>query len=85
MTGSSSSGVANMISGTANKVTNSNGAIVMGAGNSVKDSIASFDTSAYSSLFKSLPKVRAVLPWSSAAPTALKRPRIRKSWAWGTP
>lgn len=42
-----------MISGTANKVTNSNGAIVMGAGNSVKDSIASFDTSAYSSLFKS--------------------------------
>ena len=49
----STSGVANMISGTANKVTNSNGAIVMGAGNSVKDSIASFDTSAYSSLFKS--------------------------------
>lgn len=34
MTGSSSSGVANMISGMANKVTNSNGAIVMGAGNS---------------------------------------------------
>lgn len=30
MTGSSSSGVANMISGMANKVTNSNGAIVMG-------------------------------------------------------
>ena len=30
MTGSSSSGVANMIAGTANKVTNSNGAIVMG-------------------------------------------------------
>ena len=36
MTGSSSSGVANMISGTANKVTNSNGAIVMGAGNSAE-------------------------------------------------
>ena len=34
MTGSSSSGVANMISGMANTVTNSNGAIVMGAGNS---------------------------------------------------
>lgn len=36
MKGSSSSGVANMIAGTANKVTNSNGTIVMGAGNSVK-------------------------------------------------
>lgn len=46
------SGVANMISGTANKVTNSNGAIVMGAGNSVKNSIEWFDTSSYSSLFK---------------------------------
>lgn len=61
MTGSSSSGVANMISGTANKVTNSNGAIVMGAGNSVKDSIASFDTSAYSSLFKSAADMQKAL------------------------
>ena len=61
MTGSSSSGVANMISGTANKVTNSNGAIVMGAGNSVKDSIASFDTSAYSSLFKSATDMQKAL------------------------
>lgn len=55
------SGVANMISGTANKVTNSNGAIVMGAGNSVKDSIASFDTSAYSSLFKSATDMQKAL------------------------
>lgn len=54
-------GVANMISGTANKVTNSNGAIVMGAGNSVKDSIASFDTSAYSSLFKSAADMQKAL------------------------
>lgn len=61
MTGSSSSGVANMISGMANKVTNSNGAIVMGAGNSVKDSIASFDTSAYSSLFKSATDMQKAL------------------------
>ncbi|WP_302610220.1 ESPR domain-containing protein [uncultured Mitsuokella sp.] len=61
MTGSSSSGVANMISGAANKVTNSNGAIVMGAGNSVKDSIASFDTSAYSSLFKSATDMQKAL------------------------
>ena len=50
-----------MISGTANKVTNSNGAIVMGAGNSVKDSIASFDTSAYSSLFKSAADMQKAL------------------------
>lgn len=57
----STSGVANMISGTANKVTNSNGAIVMGAGNSVKDSIASFDTSAYSSLFKSAADMQKAL------------------------
>ena len=55
------SGVANMISGMANKVTNSNGAIVMGAGNSVKDSIASFDTFAYSSVFKSATDMQNVL------------------------
>ncbi len=54
-------GVANMISGTANKVTNSNGAIVMGAGNSVKDSIASFDTAAYSSVFKSATEMQKFL------------------------
>lgn len=54
-------GVANMISGTANKVTNSNGAIVMGAGNSVKNSIDSFDTSAYRSLFKSAADMQKAL------------------------
>ena len=57
----STSGVANMISGTANKVTNSNGAIVMGAGNSVKNSIDSFDTSSYSSLFKSAADMQKTL------------------------
>jgi hypothetical protein len=57
----STSGVANIISGTANKVTNSNGAIVMGAGNSVKDSITSFDTSAYSPLFKSAADMQKAL------------------------
>lgn len=57
----STSGVANMISGTANKVTNSNGAIVMGAGNSVKNSIDSFDTSSYSSLFKSAADMQKAL------------------------
>lgn len=55
------SGVANMISGTANKVTNSNGAIVMGAGNSVKNSIEWFDTSSYSSLFKSAADMQKAL------------------------
>lgn len=54
-------GVANMISGTANKVTNSNGAIVMGAGNSVKNSIEWFDTSSYSSLFKSAADMQKAL------------------------
>ena len=57
----STSGVANMISGTANKVTNSNGAIVMGAGNSVKNSIDSFDTSSYSNLFKSAADMQKAL------------------------
>lgn len=57
----STSGVANMISGTANKVTNSNGAIVMGAGNSVKNSIDSFDTSSYSSLFRSAADMQKAL------------------------
>ena len=57
----STSGVANMISGTANKVTNSNGAIVMGAGNSVKNSIDSFDASSYSSLFKSAAEMQKAL------------------------
>jgi hypothetical protein len=57
----STSGVANMISGTANKVTNSNGAIVMGAGNSVKNSIGSFDTSSYSNLFGSAADMQKAL------------------------
>ena len=57
----SASGVANMISGTANKVTNSNGAIVMGAGNSVKNSIGSFDTSSYSNLFGSAADMQKAL------------------------
>lgn len=55
------SGVANMISGTANKVTNSNGTIVMGAGNSVKNSIDYFDTSSYSSLFNSAADMQKAL------------------------
>jgi len=61
MTGSSSSGIANMIAGTANKVTNSNGAIVMGAGNSVKGSSSYFDASAYSKHFDSVTEMQKTL------------------------
>lgn len=61
MTGSSSSGVANMISGMANKVTNSNGAIVMGAGNRVKESSSYIDASPYSTHFDSVADMQKAL------------------------
>lgn len=61
MTGSSSSGVANMIAGTANKVTNSNGAIVMGAGNRVKESSSYIDASPYSKHFDSAADMQKAL------------------------
>ena len=61
MTGSSSSGVTNVINGTANKVTNSNGAIVMGAGNSIKNSSASINTSAYSTNYASVAAMQKAL------------------------
>ena len=61
MKGSSSSGVANMIAGTANKVTNSNGAIVMGAGNSVKESSVYIDESPYSTHFDSVTDMQKAL------------------------
>lgn len=61
MTGESSSGVANMISGMANKVTNSNGAIVMGAGNSVKESNSYIDASPYSTHFDSVADMQKAL------------------------
>ena len=61
MTGSSSSGVANIISGMANKVTNSNGAIVMGAGNSVKESSSYIDASPYSTHFDSVADMQKAL------------------------
>ena len=61
MTGSRSSGVANIISGMANKVTNSNGAIVMGAGNSVKESSSYIDASPYSTHFDSAADMQKAL------------------------
>ncbi|MCF2585624.1 ESPR-type extended signal peptide-containing protein [Mitsuokella multacida] len=57
----STSGVANMISGMANKVTNSNGAIVMGAGNSVKESSGYIDASPYSTHFDSAADMQKAL------------------------
>lgn len=60
MTGSSS-GVANMIAGTANKVTNSNGTIVMGAGNNVKESSSYIDASPYSTHFDSAADMQKAL------------------------
>lgn len=47
MTGTLSSGVANFLGGVANKVTNSNGAVVIGAGNTVKESSDYIDASGY--------------------------------------
>lgn len=47
MTGTPSSGVANFLGGVANKVTNSNGAVVIGAGNTVKESSDHIDASGY--------------------------------------
>ena len=61
MKGRSSSGVANIISGMANKVTNSNGAIVMGAGNSVKESSGYIDASPYSTHFDSAADMQKAL------------------------
>ena len=61
MTGSRRSGVANVINGTANKVTNSNGAIVMGAGNSIKESSAAFSTSVYSTHYASVAAMQKAL------------------------
>lgn len=55
------SGIANTIAGTANKVTNSNGAIVLGAGNSVKDSSDYFDAFAYSTHFNSVTEMQKAL------------------------
>lgn len=61
MSGRSSSGVANVINGVANKVTNSNGAIVVGAGNSIKHSSAQFDSSAYSKHFNSVTEMQKAM------------------------
>lgn len=61
MTGTSSSGVANYLGGLANKVTNSNGAVVIGAGNTVKESSAGINSSAYSGHYDSVAAMQQAL------------------------
>lgn len=61
MTGSSTSGIANLISGAANKVTKSNGSIVLGAGNTVSDSIGAVYTPGNTELFDSVGSMQTAL------------------------
>lgn len=55
------SGVSNLISGTANKVTNSNGSIVLGAGNTVKASSDSISSPSVIGSFKSVKEMQDAL------------------------
>ena len=61
MSGSSTSGVANVITGAANSVKNSNGAITMGAGNRIENSLGSFNTSAYDTKYASVKAMQTAL------------------------
>ncbi len=61
MSGSSTSGVANVITGAANSVKNSNGAITMGAGNHIENSLGSFNASAYNTTYASVKDMQAAL------------------------
>ena len=55
------SGVANVITGAANSVTNSNGAITMGAGNRIENSLGYFSTSAYYTNYASVKDMQTAL------------------------
>lgn len=61
MTGGSTSGIANVINGAANKVTNSNGAIVIGAGNTVSKSSATITTPSSSARYNSVKDMQDAL------------------------
>ena len=61
MSGSSTSGVANVITGAANSVKNSNGAITMGAGNRIENSFGSFNASAYNTRYDSVKDMQTAL------------------------
>ena len=61
MSGSSTSGVANVITGAANSVKNSNGAITMGAGNRIENSLGAFNASAYDTKYASVKAMQTAL------------------------
>ncbi len=61
ISGRSISGVANVITGAANSVTNSNGAITMGAGNRIENSLGNFNTSAYNTKYASVKDMQTAL------------------------
>ncbi len=61
MAGSSTSGVANVITGAANSVKNSNGAITMGAGNRIENSLGSFNASSYNTNYASVKDMQTAL------------------------
>ncbi len=61
MSGSSTSGVANVITGAANSVKNSNGAITMGAGNRIENSLGSFNASSYNTNYASVKAMQTAL------------------------
>ena len=61
MSGRSTAGVANVITGAANSVTNSNGAITMGAGNRIENSFGDFSASAYNTKYASVKDMQTAL------------------------
>ena len=61
MTGRSTAGIANVITGAANSVKNSNGAITMGAGNRIENSIGEFSASAYNTKYASVKDMQTAL------------------------
>ena len=61
MSGRSTAGVANVITGAANSVKNSNGTITMGAGNRIENSLGTFSTSAYNTNYASVKAMQTAL------------------------
>ena len=61
MTGRSTAGIANVITGAANSVKNSNGAITMGAGNRIENSLGAFNASSYNTNYASLKAMQTAL------------------------
>ena len=61
MTGRSTAGIANVITGAANSVKNSNGAITMGAGNRIENSLGAFNASSYNTNYASVKAMQTAL------------------------